>query len=433
MNLPVNRSAELGVIGACLDGGLETTLEALEMVPSKCFFHDDCRFVYEVIQSDASHGRQTDVIGILDRWKAAYPALLLPPDFYGAQDAHPKWTLQNRAGTVLDLFRRRQAMMAANALLEGAGKLHEPLAEAMSEFEDMLGQSQTNAPPILEGKPLAYQLHDDLQRRHELNGQLSGIDTGFAPLNQLTDGLQAGEIWIIGARPGTGKTAIALNVADHVALTLGVPCLFVSLEMTAVALARRMASMRGSINGTEIRRGSFTESGFKSLTTFNAKLSTSPLKILESPGGIKITQLCHSLRAAIKRWGIKVVFIDYLQKIRPDSKGEKRTYEIGDVSSQLVELIKREKVNLFALAQLNRESEKDKGRSPRLSDLADSKSIEADADLVGLLERPFKNNDTRAMLKIAKQRDGNIGMIPLEFRGHFCRFLVDERKHDDEK
>ncbi len=427
-DFPFDREAELGVIGACLDGSiggkLETALLAAESLPSKCFYHDDTRFIYECIVDAVNHGRATDELALRSDWKSKFPALAYPQDASEAQDRHSSWSLEDRSGRVLKLYRRRQAMMAAHALLAGAAAQEKPLENSIAEFESIMGQSETNAPAILDGLNLAKFLNDDLERRHSLDGRLSGIDTGFQDLNRHTDGLQLGEFWIVGARPSVGKTALALNIADHVALTLGVPCLFVSLEMSAMALCRRLLSMRSGIHGKTIRTGKFTEKDFQSMPAFMAKLKNSPLKILDSPGGIGVTQLCSSVRASIRRWGIKVVFIDYLQKIRADKKGEKRTYEIGDVSSKLVELTKRENVNMFSLAQLNRENEKDKGRPPRLSDLADSKSIEADADFVGLLDRPIAGDERRAILRIAKQRDGARDSIPLTYHGWQCKFMT---------
>lgn len=427
MELPFNREAELGVIGACLDGSVggkvETAINAAESLPARCFYHDDTRFIYERIVEAANGGRAIDELALRSDWKAMFPALTYPVDISGAQDRHSAWSLQDRVGRVLDDFRRRQAMMAAHALLEGAQAKDRPLESAMADFESIMEQAQTNAPPILEGVHLAKSLTDDMERRHALAGALSGIDTGFDDLNKHTDGLQAGEMWVVGARPSVGKTALALNIADHVALNLGVPCLFVSLEMSAMALCRRLLSMRSRIDGEKIRNGQFTDQDFCKFPTFMGALKRSPFKILESPGGIGVTQLCSSIRASIRRFGIKVVFIDYLQKIRADKKGEKRTYEIGDVSSKLVELTKRENVNMFCLAQLNRENEKDKGRSPRLSDLADSKSIEADADFVGLLDRPINGDEGQAILRIAKQRDGARESIPLTYVGKHCQFL----------
>ncbi len=422
MNLPINRAAEVAIIGCCFSGGLDAALKAGELIPAKCFYHDDVRFVFEAIMLEANHGRQADTLGILNRWKAHYPLISMPQDLLGA-DADA-WLLQNRAETVLDLFRRRQAMIAADALLRGAESLGDPLTDAMSEFNDIMENASTNAPPLHDARAAALLLGADLEKRFELNGKLSGIDCGLSGLNAITDGLQPGEFWIIGARPNVGKTALMLNIAEHVSINQGIPSLIVTLEMSMTALCRRLASMRGEINGNSIRRGQFTETEFKSLTMFNSKFAASPMYFLDSPGGVGITQLIHSIRSAIRRYGIKVVFIDYLQKIRGDGKSEKRTYEIGEVSSRLVELTKREQINLFALAQLNRESEKEKGRAPKLSDLADSKSIEADADFVGLLDRPILNDETKATLRVAKQRDGERGTLNLTYRGWHCRFTM---------
>src|SRR6185503_8506526 len=249
--------------------------------------------------------------------------------------------------------------------------------------------------------------------------------------DDMTDGLQRGELWIIGARPNVGKTSIALNVAEEISFHQNVPCLFVTLEMSAVALNRRMLAMSARIDGSSIRRGSFAEQDFKRMTTFTAKLSACPFYFLDSPGGISISRLCNSIRASVRRWKIAVVIIDYLQKIRPDKKGEKRTYEIGDSTSLLVEVTKRENINCFALAQLNRDPDKG-GRSPVLSDLADSKSIEADADFVGLLDRPIDGCEEKAQLIVAKQRDGERGKIPMTFEGRYYRFTEATRKPETE-
>lgn len=423
MHLPVNRDAELGVIGACLDGGIETTVAASEKVPTRAFFHDDLRIAYECIQQIVQRGQTPDTYSVLTAWKQTAGALPFPDALWDCQDKHPKFHLAQRSEAVLDCWARRNAILSANALVGAASDLGRPIIESIAECEASLSPESLHAPPILEPKAAVVSLTNDLERRFELGGALSGISTGFTKWDAMTNGLQAGEVWIIGARPSVGKTALALNVASEVALKQRQPILFVSLEMSALALTRRLLSANAMVNGNSIRRGTFTEQEFKSMAAFNAMFSQAPFYILDSPGGIRIGQLCHSLRAAIRRWRIKVIFLDYLQKIRPDSRGEKRTYEIADTSAALVELTKRENINLFALAQLNREPEKDKGkRPPRLSDLADSKSIEADADFVGLLDRPIDGDETQAALTVAKQRDGERGVVPLTFQGWFCRF-----------
>lgn len=427
MNLPKDREAEVGVIGvclaSCLSGQLEGLIQIADQVQPANFYHDDCGYLYQVILNSLKQGKPVDAFMLQQAWKAGpFCEVPFPVEFWEAQDKHPEFLASDRIGRVVDAFRRRKAALAAHSLMEAACDLSKGLESTISDFNKAFLETQTRQPPIMTGKDLSHALISDLEARMELQGRLSGYDSGFPGLNNYTDGIQPGEMWIIAARPNVGKTAFSLNVASQLALKDKIPILYVSLEMSATALMRRMLSDYGSINGHDIKGGRFTEAAMKATTTFTSRLSDTPFHVINSPGGIKITQLCFSVRAAIRRFGIKVVFVDYLQKIRGDAKAEKRTYEIGDVSSELVALAKSENVNMFCLAQLNRESEKEKGRRPKLADLADSKSIEADADFVGLLERPFNDQENKACLRVAKQRDGERGEIILDFNGRFCRF-----------
>lgn len=430
MNLPVDRNAEVGIIGACLDGSVmgkvDTCIEAFDLVHDKCFFHDDTRIGFQCLKAIVSAGTAPDTISLYSKWKELANGLEFPVEFHGLQEQHTMYQLKNRAETLLDCYRRRTACLTADALRTAACDLAKPINESLAEFETGIAENSAKAPPIFEPRDAARALNDDLDRRCQLDGRLSGFSTGFPEWDRMTDGLQPVEFWIIGARPNVGKTALALNLTEQTAMIQKVPTLVVSLEMTAVAISRRMLSMNAGINGNSIRRGTFTPDEFKAVAGFYARYNASPIYTLDAPGGIGVSQLCNSIRAAVRRWGVKVVFIDYLQKIRPEKKGEKRTYDIGDISSRLIELTKRENIHMTALAQLNRDNEKDQ-RIPRLSDLADSKSIEADADFVGLLDRPVEGDMNRAQLIVAKQRDGERGIVPLEFRGWHCRFLPAQR------
>lgn len=427
VSLPSDRSSEIGVIGACLDGGIESCIIAFDLVPDKAFFNEDLRMVFQCLNSVVNRGTAPDVISLASEWKRLGFQSDFPfSDIAMAQDRSASFLLEERAATVLELFHRRSAIMAADALLYSASDMGKPLADSISMFESELVDSRPKTPPIHEPRASAELLINNLERRHQLQGKRSGIKSGINSLDNITDGLQLGEFWVIGARPGAGKTTLSLNIAESVAFVEGIPCLFVSLEMSAEALLLRMLSMHTRINARDVRRGLFNAGDFKSMTVFTAKLSRTPFYIMDAPGGAKDSVICNSIRAAIRRWGVKVVILDYIQKIKPESKGEKRTYEIGDTTGKLVELTKREKINLFALAQLNRDKDK-QARAPMVSDLADSKAIEADADFIGLLDRPVRDSngdldESRALLHVAKQRDGERGTIELSFDGSHHRF-----------
>jgi replicative DNA helicase len=248
------------------------------------------------------------------------------------------------------------------------------------------------------------------------------VSTGFSRLDYLLDGIQYGEQTIVGARPSMGKTALGVNILMHACFVNRVPTMFVSLEMSVPALMRRMCSAWCNVSMSELRKGSYSDETFKKFTVFRAFTAKAPMWITDGVRGLGISELCAIVRRRVRKHGIKLVVIDYLQKIRPGKREEKKTYEIGAVSSDLKALAESTGVAMITLAQLNRESEKDKGRPPRVSDLGDSKQIEQDADTVALIHRKRDDQTGAAQLIIAKQRDGELGVVNLRFNGTYCRF-----------
>jgi len=278
-------------------------------------------------------------------------------------------------------------------------------------------QQQNGISPILDGKQAGARMEEDLDRRWKLQGKLSGMDTGLVDLNYMLEGVQFGEQFVVGARPSQGKTALGLSLFKHMAFN-GIPSLFISLEMSVEAVMRRLLSMHMNVTLREIRRGTYNEGQVQKFILFQSECARHPMHIVDGVGGIGVRELCSIVRRKVIQHGIKFVVIDYLQKIKPAERHEKRTYEIGDISGRLKSLAVECNIGLLTLAQLNRENTKEKGRPPRLSDLADSGQIERDADTVGLLHK----TPDKTMLIIAKQRDGETGIINLVFDGSYVRF-----------
>jgi replicative DNA helicase len=290
------------------------------------------------------------------------------------------------------------------------------------EIDSISSSGKSSRVGICSGKLAGDLMVDDLQRRFDLNGQLSGIDTGFWEMNRLTDGIQYGEQTIIGARPSMGKTAIGLNIFQNAVFKLGIPSLFISLEMSTAALMKRLLSSYMTIPMGDIRRGSYSEGDFGKFSTFKAICDKAPMHIADAVSGSSIGDIASIVRDYTRRHGVRLVVIDYLQKIKSADKHEKKTYEVGDISGRLKGLAVDTGAAFLTLAQLNRESEKDKGRMPRLTDLADSSQIERDGDTIMLIhrDRADKTGDTKII--VAKQRDGEVGMVNLIFNGMFCKF-----------
>jgi replicative DNA helicase len=301
-------------------------------------------------------------------------------------------------------------------------------------------RSQTNMVPV---NTLVHDAIATIENYFGRNGQLGGIATGFTDLDKMTDGLHGGEMIVIAARPSMGKTSLAMNIAEHVALELKLPVGVFSLEMSASSLVLRMMCSLARVNLRSIREGFMSESDFPKLTSAAGRLSAAKLFIDDS-AGLSILQLRARARRMSQQHGIKLFVIDYLQLLNSTARRsqENRQQEIADISSGIKALAKELNVPIVVLAQLNREIEKDKNRKPRMSDLRESGSIEQDADLVGLLYKPDSDDDEGAApdehaglpvsLVIAKQRNGPTGDVALTFLKPYTRFESAARFSDED-
>ena len=274
-----------------------------------------------------------------------------------------------------------------------------------------------------------------IEELYERRGAITGLPTGLAEFDKMTDGLHAAEMIVIAARPSMGKTALAMNMAEHVALEEKKAVAVFSLEMSTSQLVQRMLCSRARVNLGNVRNGFLSERDFPALTAAASKLAESKFFIDDTPG-LSILELRAKARRLKSQHDIAAIFIDYLQLLRSTSKRaqDNRQLEIAEISSGLKGLAKELNIPIVVLAQLNRNPEGRTGASlgrPRLSDLRESGSIEQDADVVGLLIRDEYYADTdedkkeaegKATLIIAKQRNGPVGDIPLTFLKEFTRF-----------
>ncbi|MDQ6631339.1 MAG: replicative DNA helicase [Verrucomicrobiota bacterium] len=312
--------------------------------------------------------------------------------------------------------------------------------EHEGEVDALLDQVETNILRISEErveetsntiKVLVHKAISKIEEYHQNQGMLTGLATGFMDLDKITTGLHGGEMIVIAARPSMGKTSLAMNIAEHVAIEQKLPVAIFSLEMTAESLVLRMLCSRSRVNLRNITEGFLAERDFPKLTGAAGKLASAPLFIDDS-SGLSILQLRAKARRMAQQYGIKLFVIDYLQLLNSTSRrADNRQQEIADISNGVKALAKELKVPVIVLSQLNRELEKDKNRKPRLSDLRESGSIEQDADLVGLLYKPSSSDDEESNqeqdaipinLLIAKQRNGPTGDVHLTFLKSFTRF-----------
>jgi replicative DNA helicase len=260
--------------------------------------------------------------------------------------------------------------------------------------------------------------------------RVRGLSTGFAKFDEMTGGLHGGELIILAARPSMGKTALALNVAQHVAThpKMRKPVAVFSLEMSSSSLLTRLLCAAARVDQHKFRAGFLNQEERRKLQVALADLTESPLYLDDTPG-VNLMDVHSKLRRMQAERGLSLVVVDYLQLMSSRGRSENRNQEVSAMSRGLKMMAKDLNVPFLVLSQLSRASETRPGdHKPILSDLRDSGSIEQDADLVAFIHREeiYKKDDESlkglADLIIAKQRNGPIGTVPLRFLGQYTRF-----------
>lgn len=268
----------------------------------------------------------------------------------------------------------------------------------------------------------------DIEEMWNRKGAIGGLATGFSDLDTKTDGMHGGEMIVIAGRPSTGKTSLAMNIAEHVAVAQKLPVGVFSLEMSSRELIKRMIASRARVNLRLISRGFLTERDFPKLTSSAGAIATAPI-YLDDTGGLSVGQMRARARRMHQQFGIKLWVIDYLQLLVTAKRTDSREQQVGEISRNIKAMAKELDAPVIALSQLNRELDRDKHRKPRMSDLRESGSIEQDADLVGMLYKPEVQDEEESHesiavnMLIAKQRNGDANVdVRFIFLKSFTRF-----------
>ena len=256
---------------------------------------------------------------------------------------------------------------------------------------------------------------------------ITGVPTGFVDLDRMTSGLQAGDMIVIAGRPSMGKTAFALNIAEHVGVELRQPVAIFSLEMSGPQLASRFLSSVGRIDQSKLRTGRLTDEEWGRLTVALGKLHEAPIHIDET-GAINSTDLRARARRLHRQFGkLGLIVIDYLQLMSSNGYGENRATEISEISRSIKALAKELQVPIIALSQLSRKVEERIDKRPLMSDLRESGAIEQDADIIMMMYReeyykPDTPDKGTAEVIIGKHRNGPVGTAKMTFIGEYTRF-----------
>ena len=449
---PHSPEAEMGVLGCALLSPNECLGECIEKLKDSGaeFFYDlRHQTIYEMLAEMFNTRQAIDVITVQQKLKDKQLLEQIGGIAYLSQlqDSVPSAAnLSYYLEIVREKFLLRKMIQTCT---EVVGRVYDYEGEVdalMDEVErDVLRISESRAQDsVATTKDLVTKAIGTIENFFSRKGTLTGLATGYADLDRMTDGLHGQEMIVIAARPSMGKTSLAMNIVEHVVLELKLPVAVFSLEMGAEALILRMMCSIARVNLRSIREGFMSESDFPKLTSAAGKLANSKLFIDDS-AGLSILQLRARARRLHQQHGIKLFVVDYLQLLHSTARRsqENRQQEISDISSGLKALAKELKVPVLVLSQLNREMERDKNRKPRLSDLRESGAIEQDADLVGLLYKPNAGDDEDGAaaeeadglpvnLLIAKQRNGPTGDINLTFLKNYTRFESAAKVSDED-
>lgn len=286
-------------------------------------------------------------------------------------------------------------------------------------------------------KDLLVDVVDKIDMLSGMDGSLTGISTGFSDLDEMTTGLQKGDLVIVAGRPSMGKTSFAVNIAENAAISSGVPVAIFSMEMPADALVMRMLSSLGRIDANNIRTGRLTDDDWPRLSSAMSLLGESKIFIDDTPAlsPMDLRSRTRRMQRELERntpegeepQRLGLIVIDYLQLMQIYGYKENRTNEISEISRSLKALAKELAVPVIALSQLNRSLEQRPNKRPVMSDLRESGAIEQDADLIAFIYRDEVYNEDSpdkgiAEIIIGKQRNGPIGTVRLTFRGQYTRF-----------
>ncbi len=276
-------------------------------------------------------------------------------------------------------------------------------------------------------KDVLVNVVDRIDQLFNQDGAITGLPTGYNDLDDMTSGLQEGDLIIVAGRPSMGKTTFSMNIAEHAAMTCDKPVAVFSMEMPADSLAMRMISSLGRIDQNKVRSGKLGDDDWPRLTSAIGLLQEKPL-FIDDTGGLSPNELRARCRRLTREHGqLGLVVIDYLQLMQVPGFKENRTAEISEISRSLKGLAKELNVPVIALSQLNRSLEQRPDKRPVMSDLRESGAIEQDADVIIFIYRDEVYNEESpdkgtAEILIRKQRNGPIGSVRLTFLGKYTRF-----------
>lgn len=433
---PHSLEAESSVLGGLL---LDNTAwdRVADLIKDSDFYRHEHQLVYAAIAQLVNASKPADVITVFEQLQSQGKAEEVGGLGYLnslAQFVPSAANIRRYAEIVRERGILRKLVTASDEIATNAfNPQGRPVAKILDEAEQKIfkiGEEGSRMKQGFQGMDtLVVDLLDRVQEMADNPNDITGVPTGFYDLDRMTAGFQAGDMIVLAARPSMGKTALAINIAEHVALNEGLPVAVFSMEMGAAQLAVRIVGSIGRINQGHLRTGKLTDEEWPRLTDAIERLRTISLHIDETPGLTPSELRANARRLARQCGKLGLIVVDYLQLMSGSSSAsnENRATELGEISRGLKMLAKELQCPVIALSQLNRSVEQRTDKRPMMSDLRESGAIEQDADIIMFIYRDeYYNKDSKepgvAEVIIGKQRNGPTGTVKLAFLNQLTRF-----------
>ena len=405
--------------------------DVVESLRASDFYKPAHETIYEAILSLYGHGSPADVITVADELKKRGELTRVG----GASYIHTLIASVPTAANAQYYAEIVKEHAIMRRLIEAGTKIAQLGYANETEVDTLVDQAQAEIYAVTDGNAkedyvsfseALEETINEIDANSNRPDGVYGVPTDFIEFDELTGGLHGGQMIVIAARPGVGKSTLALDIARSASIHHQMTTVFFSLEMSRTELAMRILSAEGKISMGRLKKGDLDTEGWTNLATLQGRIDSAPLFIDDSPN-MTLMEIRAKCRRLKQRNDLKLVVLDYLQLMSSGKKVESRQQEVSEFSRSLKLLAKELDVPVIALSQLNRGSEQRTDKRPMVSDLRESGSIEQDADMVILLHRedmynPESDRVGEADMIIAKHRGGPTRTIPLAFSGKYSRF-----------
>jgi len=433
---PHSLEAEQSLIGGILLDNAAWERVA-DLVTESDFYRDDHRRIYRHIAKLIDLGKPADVVTVFESLEKNSEAEQAGGLAYLAEIANSTPSAANirRYAEIVQeraILRKMVTVgdeIAASALNPSGKDAKALLDEAEAKVFEIAEAGARHTSGFVSIQPILKQVVDRVQELYDRDNpsDVTGVPTGLVDLDEKTSGLQPSDMIVLAGRPAMGKTTLALNIAEHIAVDCRLPVAVFSMEMPGTQLATRFISSLGRIDQQKLRTGRLGDEDWQKLTVAMGKLYEAPIFIDETPGLNPIDLRARARRLARQCGKLGLIVVDYLQLMTSTREGDNRATELSEISRSIKSLAKELHVPIIALSQLNRSLEQRPNKRPIMSDLRESGAIEQDADIIMFIYRdevynPDSPDKGSAELIIGKHRNGPTGMVRMTFVGEYTRF-----------